>query len=134
MLRRNPKEVLRPAEEQQSRRMKTRICQSEDISQAEQGESVLAFHVTVLGDSIAKGYSGDKAVDIESYGSIAADKLSGELGMPYSFQNFAKNGLDSAGMNEKILPPGGCAGEHCLRRRHFYHAWDLMTCSMSASA
>ena len=78
--------------------------QSEDISQAEQGESVLAFHVTVLGDSIAKGYSGDKAVDIESYGSIAADKLSGELGMPYSFQNFAKNGLDSAGMNEKILP------------------------------
>ena len=68
--------------------------QSEVISQAEQGESVLAFHVTVLGDSIAKGYSGDKAVDIESYGSIAADKLSGELGMPYSFQNFAKNGLE----------------------------------------
>ena len=67
--------------------------QSEDISRAEQGESVRAFHVTVLGDSIAKGYSGDKAVDIESYGSIAADKLSGELGMPYSFQNFAKKTL-----------------------------------------
>lgn len=67
-------------------------------------EQIQAFHVTVLGDSIAKGYSGDKTVEIECYGSLAAQKISGEMGMPYSYQNFAKNGLDSSGMNEKILP------------------------------
>lgn len=67
-------------------------------------DPVQAFHVTVLGDSIAKGYSGDKTVEIECYGSLAAQKISGEMGMPYSYQNFAKNGLDSSGMNEKILP------------------------------
>lgn len=67
-------------------------------------DPVQAFHVTVLGDSIAKGYSGDKTVEIECYGSLAAQKISGEAGIPYSYQNFAKNGLDSSGMNEKILP------------------------------
>ena len=35
-------------------------------------DPVQAFHVTVLGDSIAKGYSGDKTVEIECYGSLAA--------------------------------------------------------------
>lgn len=67
-------------------------------------ETAQAFHVTVLGDSIAKGYSGDKTVEIECYGSLAAQKISGEAEIPYSYQNFAKNGLDSSGMNEKILP------------------------------
>ena len=61
------------------------------------------LHVTVLGDSIAKGYSGDEAVEIECYGSLAAQRISEEAGEPYSYRNFAKNGLDSAGMNEKVL-------------------------------
>ena len=71
---------------------------------AEQGTVGHPLHVTVLGDSIAKGYSGDEAVEIECYGSLSAQRIAEEAGEPYSYQNFAKNGLDSAGMNEKILP------------------------------
>ena len=70
---------------------------------AEQGTVGHPLHVTVLGDSIAKGYSGDEAVEIECYGSLSAQRIAEEAGEPYSYQNFAKNGLDSAGMNEKIL-------------------------------
>ena len=77
--------------------------QSDRTEQIEQSESGQALHVTVLGDSIAKGYSGSKEVEIECYGSLAAQRISEEAGEPYSYQNFAKNGLDSAGMNEKIL-------------------------------
>ncbi len=72
----------------------------EDMGQGEKGRSL---HVTVLGDSIAKGYSGDEAVEIECYGSLAAQWISEEEGEPYSYRNFAKNGLDSSGMNEKVL-------------------------------
>ena len=78
--------------------------QSDGTEQIEQSESGQALHVTVLGDSIAKGYSGNKEIEIECYGSLAAQQISEEAGEPYSYQNFAKNGLDSAGMNEKILP------------------------------
>lgn len=78
--------------------------QSDGHEQSEQGETEQALHVTVLGDSIAKGYSGDKEIEIECYGSLAAQRISEESGVPYRCQNFAKNGLDSAGMNEKILP------------------------------
>lgn len=77
--------------------------QSDGTGQIEQGETEQALYVTVLGDSIAKGYSGDRETEIECYGSLAAQKISEEAGVPYSYQNFAKNGLDSAGMNEKIL-------------------------------
>ena len=77
--------------------------QSDGTEQIEQSESGQALHVTVLGDSIAKGYSGNKEIEIECYGSLAAQQISEEAGEPYSYQNFAKNGLDSAGMNEKIL-------------------------------
>ena len=80
------------------------IATSGGAQSGSEDDPVQAFHVTVLGDSIAKGYSGDKTVEIECYGSLAAQKISGEMGMPYSYQNFAKNGLDSSGMNEKILP------------------------------
>ena len=72
----------------------------EDMGQGEGGRHL---HVTVLGDSIAKGYSGDEAVEIECYGSLAAQRISEEAGEPYSYRNFAKNGLDSSGMNEKVL-------------------------------
>lgn len=61
------------------------------------------LHVTVLGDSIAKGYSGDKSVHIECYGILAAAGIASRSGCPYIVENYAKNGLDSAGMNEKIL-------------------------------
>lgn len=78
--------------------------QAERKQQEDQGQAEQELHVTVLGDSIAKGYSEDREVEIECYGSLAAKRLSDEEGEPYSYQNFAKNGLDSAGMNEKILP------------------------------
>ena len=58
---------------------------------------------TVLGDSIAKGYSSDKSIEIKSYGQIVTERVAGEAGIPYTYKNFAKNGLATAGLNEKIL-------------------------------
>lgn len=68
---------------------------------AEVGEQSL--YVTVLGDSIAKGYSGDKSVHVECYGNLAAEQIASQNRSPYIVENYAKNGLDSADMNEKIL-------------------------------
>ena len=61
------------------------------------------LYCTVLGDSIAKGYSGDKSVQIDCYARLAAEELAAESGMRYTLKNYARNGLDSMGMNEKIL-------------------------------
>ena len=61
------------------------------------------LHVTVLGDSIAKGYSGDKSVHVECYGNLAAEQIASQNRSPYIVENYAKNGLDSVDMNEKIL-------------------------------
>ena len=58
---------------------------------------------TVLGDSIAKGYSSDKVNKIECYGRIVTEQLADENGTYFDYQNFAKNGLDTAGLNEKVL-------------------------------
>lgn len=60
-------------------------------------------YATALGDSIARGYSGDKSVVIEPYSSIAMKQMASEEGFRYELVNYAKNGLDSEGMNTKIL-------------------------------
>lgn len=61
---------------------------------------------TVLGDSIAKGYSEDKDAVIEPYGSLAMKQMAEREHFQYEIANYAKNGLDSSGMNEKILTDG----------------------------
>lgn len=58
---------------------------------------------TILGDSIAKGYSSDKVNPIKCYGRIVTEQLSEEYGTWFDYRNFAKNGLDTTGLNEKIL-------------------------------
>ena len=58
---------------------------------------------TVLGDSIAKGYSGDKSVWIECYGRIAVKQTAIDNGCRYKLRNYARNGLDTEKMNEEIL-------------------------------
>lgn len=58
---------------------------------------------TVLGDSIAKGYSSDKVNKIKCYGRIVTERLAEENGTYFDYQNYAKNGLDTRGLNEKVL-------------------------------
>lgn len=58
---------------------------------------------TILGDSIAKGYSTDKVNPIKCYGRIVTERLSKEYGTWFDYHNFAKNGLDTTGLNEQIL-------------------------------
>lgn len=58
---------------------------------------------TVLGDSIAKGYSSDKVNKIKCYGRIVTEQLAEENEAYFDYQNYAKNGLDTAGLNEKVL-------------------------------
>lgn len=69
--------------------------------EAQDAES--ALYATVLGDSIAKGYSGESEADLVPYGSLAMEEISVGEGCPYEIVNYARNGLDSSGMNEKIL-------------------------------
>ena len=66
-------------------------------------EGKLDVYVTVLGDSIAKGYSGDESAAIEPYSSLAMRQMAAEEEFQYEITNYARNGLDSAGMNDKIL-------------------------------
>lgn len=61
------------------------------------------IYCTVLGDSIAKGYSGDKSVWIECYGRIAVKQTAVDNGCRYKLRNYARNGLDTEKMNEEIL-------------------------------
>ncbi|MGC4018078.1 MAG: GDSL-type esterase/lipase family protein [Muricomes sp.] len=58
---------------------------------------------TVLGDSISKGYSSDKENQIKCYGQILTEQLSEENGLLYDYHNYAKNGLDTKNLNEKVL-------------------------------
>ena len=58
---------------------------------------------TVLGDSIAKGYYTDKVKPIKCYGRIVTEQISEEYGIWFDYRNFAKNGLDTKGLNEQIL-------------------------------
>lgn len=58
---------------------------------------------TVLGDSIAKGYSSDKVNQIDCYGRIVTEQIADENAIYFDYQNYAKNGLDTQGLNEKVL-------------------------------
>ena len=58
---------------------------------------------TVLGDSIAKGYSSDKANKIDCYGRIVTERIAEENEIYFDYQNYAKNGLDTQSLNEKVL-------------------------------
>lgn len=69
--------------------------------QAADGERVM--YAAVLGDSIAKGYSGEGEAELVPYGSLAVEEIAARENCGYEIENFARNGLDSAGMNEKIL-------------------------------
>ncbi|MDD2979430.1 MAG: GDSL-type esterase/lipase family protein [Hespellia sp.] len=72
------------------------ICQS---AEAWEGDSVT---VVALGDSIAKGYSGNQE-NIASYSQILADEIGWEDKLNVNYYNYAKNGLNSAGLNERVL-------------------------------
>lgn len=72
-----------------------------ETGEAQDAES--ALYATVLGDSIAKGYSGESEADLVPYGSLAMEEISVGEGRPYEIVNYARNGLNSSGMNEKIL-------------------------------
>lgn len=67
-------------------------------------------YVTVLGDSIAKGYSVDENVAIEPYSSLAMRRMAEGETFQYEIADCAKNGLDSAGMNTKILTEDDVCG------------------------
>jgi len=58
---------------------------------------------TVLGDSIAKGYSSDKANKIDCYGRIVTERIAEENEIYFDYQNYAKKGLDTQSLNEKVL-------------------------------
>ena len=72
----------------------------EDVTEDGKDDGI---YCTILGDSIAKGYSGDKAVQIECYGDIAAREIAESLGRGCEVVNYAKNGLSTEGMNDKVL-------------------------------
>lgn len=69
--------------------------------QAADGERTM--YAAVLGDSIAKGYSGEGEAELVPYGSLAMEEIAERENCGYEIENFARNGLDSAGMNERIL-------------------------------
>lgn len=60
-------------------------------------------YATILGDSIAKGYSKDKSVEIIPYGNLVMEALASEGNFSYAISNYGKNGLDSLRMNTMIL-------------------------------
>lgn len=58
---------------------------------------------TVLGDSIAKGYSSDKVNKIKCYGKIISDQITEENEAYSDYVNYAVNGMDTLGLNENVL-------------------------------
>lgn len=84
-----------------------KIIQTEEaaeiITSAASLKTADEIHVTILGDSIAKGYSKDKNVTVTPYGNLVMDQLAAEGNFSYNIVNYAKNGLDSVKMNSEIL-------------------------------
>lgn len=82
-------------------------AETEEASAADEVYAWLAgrekVSVTVLGDSIAKGYSKDEDVEITSYGTLVMEAIAAENGVQYELRNYGKNGLDSERMNTVIL-------------------------------
>lgn len=68
--------------------------------QIDENETV---HVTILGDSIAKGYSREKTEEITPYGDLVIEYLAAENGFEYEIDNYARNGLDTVKMNASVL-------------------------------
>lgn len=56
-----------------------------------------------FGDSIAKGYAGKGGDDLASYSELLMEMVSEETGIPSECVKYAKNGLDSAGLNSVIF-------------------------------
>ena len=78
---------------------------TEQTEQTEEIKETIHPHqlnCTVLGDSIAKGYTCDKSW-MENYGSLAAKEIAYTEGCRYIYHNYAKTGLDTAGLNENYL-------------------------------
>lgn len=61
------------------------------------------LYCTILGDSIARGYSEEKEVLIECYGRIAAKKEALAEGRRYKIRNFAVDGMDTEKLNTVVL-------------------------------
>lgn len=82
-------------------------AETEEVSAADEVHAWLAgrekVSVTVLGDSIAKGYSKDKDVEIIPYGTLVMEEIAAENDIQYELWNYGKNGLDSERMNIVIL-------------------------------
>ena len=78
------------------------------------------LYCTVLGDSIAKGYTCDKSW-MENYGSLAAKEIAYSEGCRYIYHNYARTGLDTAGLNEKYLSKQDVQTN--LAKCYFYNNW-----------
>ena len=80
------------------------------------------LYCTVLGDSIAKGYTCDKSW-MENYGSLAAKEIAYSEGSRYIYHNYARTGLDTAGLNEKYLSKQDVQTNLGKSRCYFYNNW-----------
>lgn len=67
------------------------------------GNEKRELYCTILGDSIARGYSEEKGVFIECYGRIAAKKEALAEGRRYKIRNFAADGLVTEKLNTEVL-------------------------------
>lgn len=61
------------------------------------------LYTVVLGDSIAKGYAGKDIPELRCYGEIVTETLAADSGQEFVCRNYAKNGLATRGLNEKVL-------------------------------
>lgn len=61
---------------------------------------------TVLGDSIARGYSTEKNVRIECYGSIVIKRKAEDEGCLYEIRNYARDGLNTEQLSKEVLARG----------------------------
>lgn len=62
-----------------------------------------AIYYTALGDSIANGYYGENEAEVVGYPKLLAADLEQISGKHVELSSFAKNGLTSKKLNEKIL-------------------------------
>lgn len=74
----------------------TRVAQAQDEQR---------IYYTALGDSIAKGYSMKGAeAEITPYSDLVSQHIQEQEGRAVSCENFAKNGVSTVGLNQRILP------------------------------
>lgn len=80
-----------------------RAAEAADISAVSGEYRAGEIYCTVLGDSIAKGYSDNKNVWIECYGRFAVKWTAWEGGCRYKLRNYAENGLTTEELNADVL-------------------------------